>query len=146
MRVLALSAFLVGLMTVMAAAQAVPVFDATRLYRTEAEFTRAIQPYQQAIQADARNARAHYWLGVAYLEVYVQSKSGIAPYATGYLPRAIASLSEAIKLDPNLLGAYGVLIDAYSAAGEHDKADVVKNQLRERTRPEWYTPGPAIGP
>ena len=44
---------------VMAAAQAVPVFDATRLYRTEAEFTRAIQPYQQAIQADARNARAH---------------------------------------------------------------------------------------
>ncbi|MGH2374031.1 MAG: tetratricopeptide repeat protein [bacterium] len=146
MRVLALSALLVGLVAVMAAAQALPVFDATRLYATEAEFTRAIQPYQQAIQADARNARAHYWLGVAYFEAYRQSKAGLAPYATGYVPRAIASLTEAIKLDPNLLGAYGILIDAHMAAGDYDKAEAFKNQLRERTRRAWYTPGPPIGP
>ncbi|HET8678969.1 MAG TPA: tetratricopeptide repeat protein [bacterium] len=146
MRVLALSAFLVGLMVVMASAQVIPVFDRARLYGTEAEFTRAIQPYQQAIQADARNARAHYWLGVAYFEVYLQSKSGFAPYATGYLPRAIASLSEAIKLDPNLLGAYGHLIDAHMIAGDFDKAEALRKQLQERTRRAWYTPGPAIGP
>lgn len=146
MRVLALSAFLVGLMTVIAAAQALPTFDATRLYGTEAEFTRAIEPYQRAIQADARNARAHYWLGVAYFEVYVQSKAGVAAYATGYLPRAITSLNEAIKLDPTLWGAYGVLIDAYVAAEDFDKADALRKQLQDRTRRPWYTPGPAIGP
>lgn len=146
MRLVILSAFLVGALTAMAAAQALPVFNATRLYRTEAEFMRAIQPYQQAIQADARNARAHYWLGVAYFEGYRQSRSGIAPYAAGYLPRAIASLTEALKLDPSHLGVYGILIDALSSAGEHDKADAVKDQLRQRTRPEWLTPGPAIGP
>ena len=141
-----MTAFLVSVLTVMAGAQALPVFDPARLYRTEAEFTRAIQPYQQAIQADASNARAHFWLGVAYFEGYRQSRSGIAPYAAGYLPRATASLTEALKLDPANLGVYGILIDAHSSAGEHDKAEAVKQQLRQRTRPEWLTPGPVIGP
>lgn len=145
MRALGLTAFLVGVLTVTAAAQALPTFDASRLYRTEAEFTRAIQPYQQAIQADARNARAHYWLGVAYFEAHRQSRSFIAPYAAGYLPRAIASLTEAIKLDPGLLGAYGVLINAHSVAGEHDKAEAVHDQLRQRTRPAWVTPETRFG-
>lgn len=146
MRLLILTAFLVGIVTVMAVAQTVPTFDPARLYLTEAEFNRAIQPYQQAIQADARNARAHYWLGVAYFEGYRQSRSGIAPYAEKYLPRAITSLTEAIKLDPGLLNAYVVLIDAHASNGEPDKAEAVKNQLRQRTRPGWLPPGPQIGP
>ncbi len=145
MRVLILSGVLVGVFAVMATAQVVPVFDATRLYPTEAEFNRAIQPYQEAIRADARNARAHYWLGVAYFQAYVQSRAFIAPYAAGYLPRAIASLTEAIRLDPGNLGAYGVLIDAHSSAGEHDKAEAVKDQLRARTRPGWLTPEARFG-
>ncbi len=61
-RTLAVAGLIVLL--VAGSAQALPVFDATRLFRTEAEFERAIQPYQQAIAADPRNARAHYWLGV----------------------------------------------------------------------------------
>src|SRR3972149_5553487 len=59
-----------------AGAQALPVFDQGRTYPREADFQRAIQPYQAALAADARNARAHYWLGVAYLYAYPQDRGG----------------------------------------------------------------------
>jgi len=142
MRAFVLAVALVGILAATAAAQALPSFNTSRLYRTEAEFAGAIQPYQRAVQADARNARAHYWLGLAYLEAHRQWKAGIAPYAGAYLPRAIASLSEAIKLDPSMLVAYTVLIDAHSLAGDEGKANEVADQLRARTRPQWLTPLP----
>jgi tetratricopeptide (TPR) repeat protein len=142
MRAFVLAVALVGILAVTAAAQALPSFNTSRLYRTEAEFAGAIQPYQRAVQADARNARAHYWLGVAYLEAHRQWMVGIAPYASGYLPRAITSLSEAIKLDPSMLVAYPILIDAHSLAGDEGKANEVADQLRARTRPQWLTPLP----
>src|SRR3972149_12059639 len=73
-----------------AGAQALPVFDQGRTYPREADFQRAIQPYQAAIAADARNARAHYWLGVAYLYAYRQYRGGPAPHAAGHPPPAPA--------------------------------------------------------
>jgi tetratricopeptide (TPR) repeat protein len=90
-----------------------PVFDTGHFYLTEAEFNRAIQPYQRAIQADARNARAHYWLGYAYVYAYRQYTVGAAPYAAAYLDKAIPALEEAIKISPTLLEAYVQLHDAY---------------------------------
>lgn len=140
MRALAHGLGLVLLLAAVASAQAVPAFNITRLYRTEAEFTRAIQPYQQAIAANARNARAHHWLGIAYLTAYRQSQIGAAPYAGGYVPRAIASLREAISADPNLTGAYLALHDAYKITGEDAKANAVLDQMLQRSRPEWLPP------
>src|SRR3989304_6822261 len=74
-----------------AGAQALHVFDQGRTYPREADLQRAIQPYQAAIAADTRNARAHYWLGVAYLYAYRHYRGGLAPYAAGYPPRPLGA-------------------------------------------------------
>ncbi|MBI3998687.1 MAG: tetratricopeptide repeat protein [Armatimonadetes bacterium] len=135
-----LAAALVVLMAAVAVAQVLPSFDTTRLYRTEAEFARAIQPYQRAIAANPRNARAHYWLGFAYVFGYRQWRIGVAPYASGYLERALPPLQEAIKLDPGLLAAYLVLHDAYALMGDDAKAEEVAQQMLQRSRPGWLAP------
>jgi tetratricopeptide (TPR) repeat protein len=120
-----------------------PVFDTAHLYLTEAEFNRAIQPYQRAIQADARNARAHYWLGCAYVYGYRQYTVGAAPYAAAYLDKAIPSLEEAIKLSPTMLEAYVQLHDAYQLKGDLAKAAEVAALMLQRTRPDWLPAVPA---
>src|SRR3972149_4280031 len=79
---LRLVALLLGLVVFFppaAGAQALPVFDQGRTYPREADLQRAIQPYQAAIAADTRNARAHYWLGVAYLYAYRHYPGGPGP-------------------------------------------------------------------
>lgn len=121
-------------------AQALPVFDATRVFKTEAEFARAIQPYQQAISANPRNAGAQHWLGFAYLRAYRQHRQGWAPYAGGYLDRAIPPLQEAIKLDAALLPAYMSLYEAYWLKGDYEKAEDVLLQMFQKTRPGWLPP------
>jgi tetratricopeptide (TPR) repeat protein len=126
-----------------ALAQALPPLDVSVLYPTEAAFTRAIEPYQRALAADPRNARAHYWLGVAYLYAYRLWAVGAAPYASGYLPKAVASLSEAIRLNPSLVEAYTALHDAYHLMGEFETADRVIAQMRTATRPAWLPAVPA---
>lgn len=118
-----------------AGAQALPVFDRARIYLREADFQRAIQPYQAAIAADARNARAHYWLGFAYLYAYAQYRGGLAPYAAGYLPRALASLRQAVQLDGKFIPAFAALHDALFVAGLYDEADAVFRKLLELGRP-----------
>lgn len=135
---------IVALLTtgVPAQAQALPTFDASRLFADEAAFTRAIQPYQQAIAANPRNARAHYWLGFAYLYGYRLSVVGTAPFASGYLAKAVPPLQEAIKLDPGLLAAYMALADAYWMMGELDKAEEVTQGLLKQTRPGWFGAAP----
>lgn len=120
-----------------ARAQALPPFDATRLYKTEAEFARAIEPYRQAIAADPRRARAHYWLGFAHLVAYRQWRMGAAPYAEEYLARATGALEEAIKIDPAMVEAYLALHDAYVLMGEDAKASETMAQMLQRTRPGW---------
>jgi len=148
MRVVARVTAIVLLAAAVAAAQAavLPVFSTARLYTTDADFNRAIQPYQQAITANARNARAHYWLGFAYLHVYVLQIGGGAPYAARFLPKAIESLNKAIEADPKILEAYVSLHDAYALAGETEKADKVTLQMFENTRPKWLAPIPAPQP
>ena len=141
MRLVTLSAVLVALLATAALAQAVVApFNMTRLYRTEADFTRAIQPYQQAVQANARNARAQYWLGYAYVFTYRQHLAGAAPYASAYLTRSIQPLQEAIKLEPTMIQAYLALHDAYALMGEYGKADALVEEMRQRTRPGWLPP------
>ena len=147
MRVVAGVMAIVLLSAAMAAAQAMlPVFSTSRLYTTDAEFNRAIQPYQQAVTANAKNARAQYWLGFAYLHAYVLWRSGGAPYASGFLPKAIDALSRAIEADPKLLEGYLSLHDAYALAGDDVKANKVTLQMFENTRPKWLAPIPAPQP
>lgn len=114
---------------------ALPVFDQGRPYLREADFQRAIQPYQAAVAADGRNARAHYWLGFAYLYVYRQYRVGLAPYAAGYLPRALASLRQAVQLDQKFVPAVLALHDALVLSGQDAEATALLKQLLEQTRP-----------
>jgi len=137
MRTAILIAGTVLVLVSVALAQAVPPFNVSRLYLTEAEFTRAIQPYQQAIQANARNSQAQYWLGYAYVYAYRQSLAGAAPYAGSYLERAIPPLNEAIKIDPTMVAAYLALQDVYFLLGDREKAEEVWQQMFQRTRPGW---------
>ncbi len=115
--------------------QPLPAFDQGRVYVREADFQRAIAPYQAAIAANPRNARAHYWLGIAYLYVYRQARAGLAPYAAGYVPRATASLRQAVQLDPNFIPAYLALHDAYVLADNLEEAAKVVAEIAKRTTP-----------
>ena len=147
MRVIAIVISIVLLSAALAAAQALlPAFSTARLYTTDAEFNRAIQPYQQAITVNARNARAQYWLGFAYLRAYVLWKQGGAPYASGFLPKAIESLNKAIEADPKMMDPYLSLHDAYVLAGDEQKANNVTMQMFENTRPKWLAPIPVPQP
>lgn len=146
MRLLTGVTVIVLLSAAVAAAQALPVFNTARLYPTEAEFNRAIQPYQQAVTANARNARAQYWLGFAYLHAYLLWRQGGAPYASGFLPRAIEALSKSIEADPKMIEPYLWLHDAYTLAGDDEKAGKVTAQMLENTRPKWLAPIPAPRP
>jgi len=112
-----------------------PAFDQGRVYSREADFQRAIAPYLAAIAANPRNARAHYWLGVAYLYAYRQHRGGMAPYAAGFLPRATTSLRQAVQLDPNFIPAYLVLHDALVLAGNQEEAAKVVAEIAKRTTP-----------
>ncbi|MDR7428157.1 MAG: hypothetical protein QN152_04820 [Armatimonadota bacterium] len=118
-----------------AAQPALPPFDQSRIYAREADFQRAIQPYQAAVAAEARNARAHFWLGFAYLYVYRQFRAGLAPYAAGYLPRALGSLRQAVQLDEKLLPAVLALHDALVLAGQHGEAEALVRRLLPQQRP-----------
>jgi tetratricopeptide (TPR) repeat protein len=125
------------------AQQALPVFSTSRLYPTEADFNRAVQPYQRAIAARAQDARAHYWLGYAHVYAYRTYLLGAAPYASGYGARAIQSLTEAIRLDQTMLDAYLALHDAYQLTGQTEKANEITVLMFQRTRPKWLPAVPA---
>jgi tetratricopeptide (TPR) repeat protein len=120
---------------VASAQAALPPFQIGALNLTEAMFARAIQPYQQAIQANAQNARAHYWLGFAYSHAHRHHWLGLAPYAGEYGKRAASSLEQAIKLAPNMIEAYAVLIETYHQIGEYEKANEIARQALDKSRP-----------
>jgi tetratricopeptide (TPR) repeat protein len=124
------------LLPLLAAAQAaLPPFDQGRVYAREADFQRAIQPYQAAISADARNARAHYWLGLAYLYAYRQYRGGLAPYAAGYLPRAVASLRQAVQADGSSIPALTLLANALFLQGDDEEAQALMERAARQARP-----------
>lgn len=136
MRMVCVVVLAVCAVTGVASAQAaLPPFQTGALNLTEAMFARAIQPYQQAIQANAQNARAHYWLGFAYSHAHRHYWLGLAPYASEFGKRAVASLQEAIKLAPNMTEAYVALIESYHQLGEYEKANEVARQALEKGRP-----------
>jgi len=89
---------LIGAVAGQASGQAaLPPFDATRFY-DQARFDAAIVPYTQAIARNANDARAHYWLGVAYLYGARLYRFGLAPFAAGHAARAVAALERAVQL------------------------------------------------
>lgn len=115
--------------------QPVPAFDQGRVYTREADFQRAIAPYLAAIAANPRHARAHYWLGVAYLYAFRQFRTGLAPFAAGFVPRAVASLRQAVAVDANFIPGYLVLHDALVLAGNLEEAAKVVAEIAKRTTP-----------
>jgi len=126
---------LVGALTVPAAAQApLPPFDDMRFY-DQARFEAAIAPYTQAISRNANDGRAHYWLGVAYLYGARLHKFGLAPWAAGFAPRAVASLERALQLQP-ATEVMLALADAYALVGAQDKLDVLLARLAALARPQ----------
>lgn len=115
---------LVGLLGVAGpAGGAVPSFDATIIYPTEAGFSRAIAPYQRALAANPRDAEASYWLGYAYLETSLLTLQGLIPYGSGYVTQAIQALERTVQLDPTHLGAWLLLAEAYDTVGDTAAAD-----------------------
>jgi tetratricopeptide (TPR) repeat protein len=136
-RALAAAAVLVALAAAgPASAQALRPFDTQRLYLTEQAFAAAIRPYQQAIQANANNATAQYWLGYAYLVAYRQYLTGLAPYAAGYLAQAERPLSEAIRINPRLVEAYVALQHVYHLRGDDARAEEVVLKMMAQVRPK----------
>jgi len=119
MRTLALVMVLVGLAATAASAQAVRPFNTLQFY-TEAEFRAAVAPYAAAATANANDATAHYWLGVAYLHVARQYRAGLSPWASGTAAQAIQSLERSVSLRATL-AAMLALWDAYVTAGQLNK-------------------------
>jgi tetratricopeptide (TPR) repeat protein len=113
--------------------QALPVFDQTRFY-DQAAFERAIAPYAAAIARNASDARAHYWLGVAYLHMARFHRFGLAPYAADFGRRAVASLERALSLQPTP-EVMLALLDAYTLVGDVDKHRALMTRLAALGRP-----------
>ncbi len=123
---------LAGLLAAPAAAQ-VPVFDTTRVY-SESEFAEAIRPYTEALARNANDARAHYWLGVAYLHAFKLYRWGLAPYAAGHGARAVQSLQRAAELDPQP-AVLLALLEAYGLVGDRARYDALIDRLGALARP-----------
>lgn len=131
-RTLGLAVLLVGLLTTVSQA-ALPRFDITRVY-TEASFAGAIKPYTDAIARNANDAEAHYWLGVAYLHGVRLFRMGLAPFAAGFAPKAVAELERAVELNATV-AAMLELSEAYAVAGAMDKYDALLDRLGALVQP-----------
>ncbi|HXF82115.1 MAG TPA: tetratricopeptide repeat protein [bacterium] len=113
--------------------QALPAFDQTRFY-DQAAFERAIAPYAAAIARNANDARAHYWLGVAYLHMARLHRFGLAPYAADFGRRAVVSLERALSLQP-APEVMLALLDAYTMVGAVEKYRALAARLAALARP-----------
>ena len=133
MRILGVVALL-GLLAATAAAAAAPAYNAVTRYATEAEFMRAIQPYQDGLRANPRNADAAYSLGYAYWEASIQYRLGWVPYGADYLDRSIAALERAVSIDDKYLAAWLLLVSAYhtrATGSQQNSAQMPKMQGAE---------------
>jgi serine/threonine protein kinase/tetratricopeptide (TPR) repeat protein len=77
---------------------------------------RAVEGFSAAIQKDPRFALAHAGLGDAYWAKYRESKDESWP------PKAKASITEALRLDPEQEQVRMALADMYKATGQVDSA------------------------
>lgn len=131
-RILGLAVLLVGLLAVVSQA-ALPRFDTTRVY-TEASFAAAIKPYTDAIARNANDAEGHYWLGVAYLHGARLFHVGVAPFAVGFAPKAVAELERAVELNSTVAGLLA-LSEAYGMVGAIDKYNAIIDRLGALVQP-----------
>lgn len=115
------------------AAQPLPSFDITRYY-DRARFDAAIAPYTQAIARNSNDARAHYWLGVAYLHMARFHRLRLAPFASGFEARAVASLEQSVRLQP-ATEAMLALLDAYARVGAVKKHDALMERVSSLAQP-----------
>ncbi|HEU5299789.1 MAG TPA: hypothetical protein VFW08_09870 [bacterium] len=130
------TALLILFLAVLAApagAQALPSFNQTRFY-DQAAFERAIAPYTAAIARNANDARAHFFLGIAYLHMARFHRFGLAPYARGFDRRAVASLEQALRLQP-AAEVMLVLLDAYVMVGDLDRHNALAERLSALAAP-----------
>jgi tetratricopeptide (TPR) repeat protein len=109
---------LVGLLVGTAAGAALPSYDTTKRYATEAEFVRSIQPYQVEAALNPRNPDATYWLGYAYWETSIYYRNGWIDYGADYLDKSIAALERTVSIDDKYLTAWLLLISAYHTRGQ----------------------------
>lgn len=116
-----------------AAPPALPSFDTTRYY-DKARFDAAIVPYTQAIARNSNDARAHYWLGVAYLHMAKLHRFRLAPFAAGFDARAVASLERALRLQP-AAEVMLALADAYALVGADAKHDALIERVSSLAQP-----------
>ncbi len=126
-RILIATSLLLGALTTVSLA-ALPPFNTTRVY-SQAAFMAAIKPYTEAIAKNANDAEAHYWLGVAYLHAAQLFGFGLAPYASEFGPRAVASLERAVKLRPGFIPAHLALLNAYRVVGDFGGVGGVLDRL-----------------
>jgi serine/threonine-protein kinase len=77
---------------------------------------RAVEGFSAAIQKDSRFALAHAGLGDAYWAKYRESKDEMWP------TKAMVSISEALRLDPEQEQVHIALADMYQATGRVDSA------------------------
>ncbi|MDQ7820981.1 MAG: tetratricopeptide repeat protein [Armatimonadota bacterium] len=130
----AVCAALVAVVTAVGpAAGQVPGFDTSRVY-SESAFEQAIRPYTEALARNASDARAHYWLGVAYLHAFRLYRWGLAPYAAGYGVRAVQSLERAAELDPQPVVLLA-LLEAYAAVGDRARYHALIGRLGQLATP-----------
>lgn len=115
------------------AAQALPTFDITRFY-DQAAFNAAIAPYTQAISRNANDARAHYWLGIAYIHMARFHRFRLAPYARGFESRAVAALETSVRLQP-ATEAMLALLDAYAMVGAMEKHNALLRRIASLAQP-----------
>ena len=108
---------------------AVPPYSDNVIHPTEAEFQQSIAVYQQAVAASNQDADAYYWLGVAYWQTSSLNRNGTISYGADYLQRAIAALEQAVTLNPNHIGAWLLLEEAYYTAGDMDKSSDAGDRL-----------------
>jgi tetratricopeptide (TPR) repeat protein len=116
MRVVLIAATLVALIGAPALA-AVPPYDISKIYPTEAAFAGSIKVYQDALAANPQDADAAYWLGNAYWTASFLYRNGAVTYGADYLDKAITALERAVRIDDKHMGAWQVLAEAYFTRG-----------------------------
>jgi tetratricopeptide (TPR) repeat protein len=103
-------------------------FQAGRREYLEGNFKRAASHFRQAIQADATNVDAYFWLGKSYA---VLADIGM-PFRSGRSAQAYSCLARAVELAPDRSEyrreLFGFLLDAadYSAAPLTEAAKLMR--------------------
>jgi tetratricopeptide (TPR) repeat protein len=111
---LALTVLMLAALAGTPALAAVPTFDMTKVYPSEAAFASAIKVYQDALAANPKDADAAYWLGNAYWSAAILYRNGAIGYGADYLDQAIDALERAVSADDGYLAAWQLLAEAYS--------------------------------